>query len=104
MAPNSSGVLLPLDRPHICYFFSTNVNFGLNFSPHESAQIVAKSPKISKNFSKILDPGARCHRAARPRRPGQVAQRGGQVPLWTQVDRQRGEHLSMMMRMVLVSR
>ena len=54
---------------------------------------MAKSPKISQNFSKILDPGARCHRAARPRRPGQAAQRGGQVPLWTQVDRQWGEHV-----------
>ena len=24
-------------RPHICHFFSTNVLFGLNFSPHEKA-------------------------------------------------------------------
>ena len=24
-------------RPHICHLFSTNVLFGLNFSPHESA-------------------------------------------------------------------
>ena len=30
-------LLLPCFRPHICHFFSTNVLFGLNFSPHESA-------------------------------------------------------------------
>ena len=43
-----------LIRPHICHFLYTNVLFGLNFSPHESAWIVAKSPKISQNFPIFL--------------------------------------------------
>ena len=29
--------ILHKNRPHICHFFSTNVLFGLNFSPHKSA-------------------------------------------------------------------
>ena len=40
-------------RPHIRHFFSTNVLFRFNFSPHKSAFIVAKSPKNSQFFPKI---------------------------------------------------
>ena len=35
-------------------FFLHKCTFWLNFSPHESALIVAKSPKISQNFPKYL--------------------------------------------------
>ena len=31
------GPKIPFPRPHICHFFSTNVLFELNFSPHESS-------------------------------------------------------------------
>ena len=40
----------PAHFTSLCHFFSTNVLFGLNFSPHESVKIVANSPKIVKIF------------------------------------------------------
>ena len=78
---------------HFCPNKSTWLFCPQNISLYEEEPGAQNTKHKTQNISVYEEPGARCHRAARPRRPGQVAQRGGQVPLWTQVDRQWGEHV-----------